>query len=134
MNDEFCKKCGIVWKKTSPYTPQQNGFSERMNTTLMENARSMLNSDGIRYEFQGEAVETTCYLVNRSPKSTLLEKTPQQVWTGKKPSIKHLKVFGCGAYVHVPKEKRSKLDNKAEKCVFIGYKDGMKGYIIFGIL
>ena len=46
----------------------------------------------------------------------------------KKPSINHLKFFHCDAYVHVPKEKRSKLDNKGEKCIFIGYKDGMKGY------
>jgi hypothetical protein len=37
-------------------------------------------------------------------------------------------VFGCDAYVHVPKENRSKLDKKAEKCIFIGYKDGVKGY------
>ena len=50
------------------------------------------------------------------------------LWTSKKPSIKHLKVFGCDTNVHVPKEKRSKLDNKDEKCIFIGYKDGMKGY------
>ena len=47
---------------------------------------------------------------------------------GKKPSIAHLIVFGCDAFMHVPKEKRSKLDNKAEKCIFVGYKDGIKGY------
>ena len=58
----------------------------------------------------------------------MIDKNPQEVWTGKKPSIKHLKVFGCDAYVHVPKEKRSKLDNNTGKCIFIGYKDGMKGY------
>ena len=58
----------------------------------------------------------------------MIDKTPQEVWTGKKPSIKNLKVFGCDAYVHVPKEKRSKLDNKVEKCIFIGYKYGMKVY------
>ena len=40
----------------------------------------------------------------------------------------HLIVFGCEAFMHVLKEKRSKLDNKAEKCIFIGYKDGIKGY------
>ena len=73
-------------------------------------------------------METTCYLVNRSPTSALIDKTPQEVWTGKKPSIKHLNFFGCDAYVHVPKDKRSKLDNKAEKCICISYKDGMKGY------
>ena len=88
----------------------------------------MLSSAGIGQEFWTEAVEIACYLVNRSPTSTLIDKTPQEVWTGKKPSIKHLKVFGCDDYVHVPKEKRSKLDNKAEKCIFIGYKYGMEGY------
>ena len=73
-------------------------------------------------------MERTCYLVNQSPTLVLIDKTPQEVWTSKKPSIKHLKVFGFDAYVHVPKEKRSKLDNKSEKCIFIGYKYGMKGY------
>ena len=126
--EDFCKKCGIARKKTTPYTPQQNGVVERMNKTLMEKARSMLSSARIGQEFWAEAVETACYLVNRSPTSSLIDKTPQELWNGKKPSIKHLKVFGCDAYVHVPKEKRSKLDNKYEKCIFIGYKDGMKGY------
>ena len=42
-----------------------------------------------------------------------------------------MKVFGCDAYVHVPKEKRTKLDSKFEKCIFIGYKDGLKGYKIW---
>ena len=56
------------------------------------------------------------------------DKTPQEVWIGKKPSLSHLRVFGCVAYVHVPKEKRTKLDIKSEKCIFIGYKDGLKGY------
>ena len=60
--------------------------------------------------------------------STLVKKTPQEVWNGKKPTIKHMNFFGSDAYVNVPKEKRSKQDNKVEKCIFIGYKDGMKGY------
>ena len=73
-------------------------------------------------------MEIACYLVNQSPTSALIDKTPQEVWTGKKCSTKDLKIFGCDAYIHVPKEKRSKLDNKAENYIFIGYKDGMKGY------
>jgi hypothetical protein len=73
-------------------------------------------------------VGTACYLVNRSLSSTLDDKTPQEVWTGKEPSLTHLKVFCCDAYVHVPKENMSKLDKKVEKCIFIGYKDGLKGY------
>jgi hypothetical protein len=56
------------------------------------------------------------------------DKTPHEVWSRKKPSLQHLRVFSCDAYVHVPKENRSKLDKKVEKCIFIGYKDGVKGY------
>ena len=52
----------------------------------------------------------------------MVDKTPHEVWSGKKPSITHLRVFGCDAFMHVAKEKRSKLDNKAEKCIFVGYK------------
>eukprot|EP00253_Pinus_taeda_P019884 PITA_19884 len=126
--EEFCKKCGIAWQKTTPYTPQQNGVAERMNKTLMERARSMLSGVGLGQEFWAEAVDTTCYLVNRSPSSVLDDKTPQEVWIGKKPSLSHLRVFGCDAYVHFPNEKQTKLDSKSEKCIFIGYKDGLKGY------
>ena len=58
----------------------------------------------------------------------MVDKTLHEAWSSKKPFSKHLGVFGCDAYVHVPKENRSKLDNNAEKCIFIGYKDGIKGY------
>ena len=97
----------------------------------MEKSRSMLSDAELGQEFWAEAVGTTCYLVNQSPSSTLDDKTPHEVWFGKKPSLKHLRVFGCDAYVHVPKENRSKLDKKAKKCIFISYKYGMKGYKIW---
>ena len=100
--EEFCKKCGIAWQKTTPYTPQQNGVTERMNETLMERARSILSGVGLGQEFWVEAVDTTCYLVNMSPSSALEDKTPQEAWIGKKPSLSCLRVFGCDAYVHVP--------------------------------
>jgi hypothetical protein len=121
--EEFCKKCGIARQKTTPYTPQQNGVAERMNKTLMEKERSMLSGAGLGQELWAEAVSIACYPVNRSSSSALDDTTPHEVWSGKKPSLQHLRVFGCDAYVHVPKENRSKLDNKAEKC-----KDGVKGY------
>jgi hypothetical protein len=76
-------------------------------------------------------VGTACYLVKRSPSSALDDKTLQDVWTGKKPSLTHVKVFGCEAYVHVLKENTRKIDKQAKKCSFIGYKDGLKGYKIW---
>lgn len=53
-----------------------------------------------------------CYMINRSPSSSLDDKTPQEAWIGKKPYLGHIRVFGCEAYMHVPKEKRTKLDYK----------------------
>ena len=99
-----------------------------MNKSLMEKARSMLSGVGLGQEFWALAVDTACYLKNRSPTSALVDKTPYEVCSSQKPFVAHLRVFGCEAFMHVPKEKRSKLDNKAEKCIFVGYKDGIKGY------
>ena len=80
--------------------------------TLMEKERNMLSGVRLGQEFWAEAVGTTCYLVNRSPSSTLDDKTPHEVWSGKKTSLQHLRVFGCDAYVHVPKENRSNMDKR----------------------
>jgi hypothetical protein len=84
-----------------------------MNMTLMEKERCMLNGAQLGKELWEEAVGIACYLVNKSPSSALDDKNPQEVWTGKKYSLTHLKVFGYEAYVHVPKENKSKLDKKA---------------------
>jgi transposase InsO family protein len=45
--EEFCKKCCIERKKTTPYTPQQNGVAERMNKTLLEKERCILSGVGL---------------------------------------------------------------------------------------
>jgi len=72
-------------------------------------------------------------MVNRSPSSVLDDNTPHEVWIGKKPPLTHLKVFCCDAYVHVPKENRSQLDRKSERCIFVAYKDGLKGYKLWNL-
>jgi transposase InsO family protein len=70
--DQFCKQYGIARQNTTPYTPQQNGVSKRMNKTLMDKARSMLSGVGLKQELWVEAIETARYLVNMSPSSTRL--------------------------------------------------------------
>eukprot|EP00253_Pinus_taeda_P035484 PITA_35484 len=64
-----------------------------MNKTLMERARSMLSGVGLGQEFWAEAVDTECYMVNRSPSSALEDETPQEVWTDNKPSLSHLRGY-----------------------------------------
>jgi hypothetical protein len=65
-----------------------------------------------------------------STSSVLVDSNTHEAWSGKNPSVSHLKAFGCDAFVHFPKEKRRKLDKKEVTCIFIGYKEGMKGYKI----
>eukprot|EP00253_Pinus_taeda_P008711 PITA_08711 len=98
-----------------------------MKRALMEKERIMLCGVELGQELCAEAVETACYLVNRSPSSMLEDKSPQEIWNGKKASLSHLRVFGYDAYVHVPKEKRTKLNRKSKRCIFIGeVKDVIK--------
>ena len=75
-----------------------------------------------------EAVNTNVYIMNKTPTTIVHNVTPEEKYTGTKPDLSHMKVFGCIAYVHVPDEMRTKLDPKAEKCVFIGYSLEQKGY------
>jgi hypothetical protein len=99
-----------------------------MNRTLMDKERSMLNGVGLAQELWVEAVDTARYMVNMSHSSMLFDMTPHEVCLGKNTLVAHLKVFGCDTFFHVPKVKRSKLDKKVVKCIFIRYKEGMKGY------
>uniref|UniRef100_H3H925 Integrase catalytic domain-containing protein n=1 Tax=Phytophthora ramorum TaxID=164328 RepID=H3H925_PHYRM len=126
---KFCADRGIVQKFTPPYTPQLNGVAERMNRTLVECARCMLEHAGLPKTYWGEAVMTATFLRNRCPtRAVSHDKSPHQVWTGKKPLLANLKVFGCHAYVHVPKAKRTKFDARSVRCRFLGYSEHEKAY------
>lgn len=122
---------GIRHERTIPKTPQQNGKAERMNRTLLESVRSMLGDSKLPKRFWAEALTTAVYLRNRSPTSSLPETTPMEVWTGKKPDVSHLRVFGCSAYAHIPRDERGKLDSKTRKCWMMGYGTTTKGYRLY---
>ena len=125
---DYCSKYGIRHEKTVPGTPQHNGVAERMNRTIVEKVRCMLRMAKLSKPFWGEAVQTAVYLINRLPSVPLGFDIPERVWTGKEVSYSHLKVFGCKAFMHVPKEQRSKLDDRAIPCVFVGYGNTEFGY------
>jgi len=94
----------------------------------MECARSMIRAQGLDLEFWAEAVNTVVYIKNRCPTKVFDSKTPQEAWTGTKPDVSHLRVFGCKTFAHIPYEKRSKLESKSIPCVFLGYCEGTKAY------
>ena len=115
---------GIERHFTVRETPQQNGIAERMNRTLLEKVRCMLSNTGLSENFWAEALAYACYLVNRLPSSAIGGKTPIEVWSEKiAPDCDLLRVFGCLAYYHV---KEDKLDPRAKKGLFVGFKKGIK--------
>ncbi|CAL1383495.1 unnamed protein product [Linum trigynum] len=126
--ESYCRLHGIKLQKSVLKTPQQNGVAERMNRTICERIKCMFSHDKLSKSFWGEAMRTAVDLINLSPSVPLEGDVPQRVWTGKEVSYEHLRVFGCKAYVHVPKDERAKLDDKAKPCIFMGYGREEFGY------
>jgi hypothetical protein len=124
----FLKDHGIQRQTSTPYTPEQNGVAERANRTIVEMARSMIHAQHLKLEFWAEAMANAVYIRNRCPTRALVSITPQEAWSGCKPCIAHMRVFGCIAYAMVADAKRGKLDAKGTKCLFLGYCEGTKAY------
>ncbi|RKF60579.1 Retrovirus-related Pol polyprotein from transposon TNT 1-94, partial [Golovinomyces cichoracearum] len=111
------KLLSSIHESTTANTPEQSGKVERMNRTIVTKARSMLAGPDLPKRLWAEAMATACYLRNIT---SSVEKTmsPYEIWTGHHPSVEHLKVFGCVAYVHV------------DKVIFVGYRKTTKQYRI----
>ncbi|MCO5567662.1 hypothetical protein L7F22_021356 [Adiantum nelumboides] len=128
---QWCKSEGIRRQLTTPYTPSQNGVVERKNRTIMEMARAMLAHASLPRSYWTEACNTAVYIQNRSPTHALQDMTPFQANYGRKPTVSHFRVFGCSAFVHIPKEKRRKLDFKSRKLLFLGYSAESDAYRLY---
>ncbi|RVW63624.1 Retrovirus-related Pol polyprotein from transposon TNT 1-94 [Vitis vinifera] len=99
----FCKTNGISRQLTAAYTPQQNGVAERKNRTIM-NMKSYIGSK---------------------------RRDPEEAWSGVKPNVDYFRVFGCIGHVHVPDNKRKKLDDKSFQCVLLGVSEESKAYRLY---
>jgi hypothetical protein len=129
--DDFCKKVGIKRQLVVPYNPQQNGIVERKNKTICEVAKAMMCDQDLPTSLWEEATSTAIYIQNTSPHAIMGEKTPEEAFTGKKPKVGHLRIFGCPVYIHVPKEKRTKMEPSRKKEIFDGYSETSKAYRIY---
>ncbi|MCO5583253.1 hypothetical protein L7F22_037162 [Adiantum nelumboides] len=114
-----------------PYTPQQNGVAERKNRSLMETARCMLKAKSLPHKLWMEAVACATHVLNRCSTCALKAIPPYEAWYDKKPVVSYLYVFDCLAYAHIPQQLRGKFDDKAVKCIFVGYSSVSKGYRLY---
>lgn len=80
--------------------------------------------------FWVEVVACVAYILNCTHTSSLENITPSEVWS-KFNTVKHFKTFGCLAYSHILDQRRTKLDNKSEKVIFIGYIETSKAYKLY---
>jgi len=133
-NDAFeilCNENGYKHNFSAPRTPQQNGVVERKNRILQEMARSMLNENGLPKYFWAEAVNTSCHIVNRVLIRPKMDKTPYELWKGRKPNIGYFRVFGCKCFILNTKDNLGKFDAKSDVGVFLGYSTTSKAYRVF---
>ena len=107
---DLCGEAGIKREFTIPYNPQQNGVAERKNRTIVSAARAMIHDQGLQMYLWDEACGTAVYVQNRSLHRRLGDITLEEAFTRENPEISHLGIFGCPVYIHVPREKRTKLD------------------------
>ncbi|KAL3520400.1 hypothetical protein ACH5RR_018549 [Cinchona calisaya] len=132
LGDFFLEK-GIVHQRSCLDSPQQNGIAERKNRHLLEVTRALLFTNNVPKYLWGEALLTTIYLINRMPSKVLNFQSLPSVFDATFPTSRltnnlPLRVFGCGAFIHLPDQTRGKLDPRARKCVFVGYAPNQKGY------
>jgi hypothetical protein len=127
----FCEIHGIHRQLTAAYTPQQNGVAERKNRTIMNMVRSMLFAKSIPSNFWAEAANWCVHVLNRCPTLAVKNRTPEEAWSGLKPSVDHFRIFGCISHVHVPDSRRVKLDAKSFKCILLGVSEESKAYRLF---
>ncbi|GFV63652.1 retrovirus-related Pol polyprotein from transposon TNT 1-94 [Trichonephila clavipes] len=128
--DNFLTELGIKHEVTNSYTPEMNGVAERFNLTALDGIKTLLKSSEVPHKFWGEALLCFTYAWNRICHKDG-NKTPFEKYSGRKPSVLHLKPFGCLAYAGVPKQIRKKFDMRAKMGIMMGYAQRTKGYRIW---
>ncbi|GJY81382.1 retrovirus-related pol polyprotein from transposon TNT 1-94 [Tanacetum coccineum] len=128
---EYFSKEGIEHQTSTARTPEQNGFVERQNLTLVEANRTMLSAAKIPLFFWAEAIAIACFTQNRSLVIPRHEKTPYHIINGRKPTVKFFHIFGSLCYIVRDGENLDKMKEKGDACIFVGYSTKSKGYKLY---
>jgi transposase InsO family protein len=125
---QYLKDKGIKHEVTTPDTPQHNGVAERMNRTLLDKVRAMLIDADLPESYWYDALLYAAHIHNVTPTRALDKMTPEEAWSGQKPDVSNLRIFGAKAFVHIPESQRGKLSARSLICTFIGFARQRKAY------
>jgi transposase InsO family protein len=120
---KFCAANGTQLHISPARTPQMNGVAERSVRTLKEGGRTLLFHAGLPAHLWTYAVEHYVYVWNRLCTGPKTGVTPREAFRGVRPSIKHLGVFGCDVWRHLPREQRSTFEAKMQPAVYLGHSE-----------
>jgi len=122
---------GIKRQLTAAFSPFQNGVAKRRNRTIMNMVRCLLTEKEMPKTLWAKAAKWTIHVINRSLTSAVKEMVPEERWSGIKPKVDYFRVFGFVAYVHIPEQRRTKLDSRSTKCVLLGVSEESKTYRLY---
>jgi len=91
----------------------------------------MIHSKNLAQHFWGEAVNTACHIINMVYSRPENNKTPYEIWRGKKPTVKYFKTFGSKCYILRDRENLGKFDSKSDEGIFLGYSTNSRAYRVF---
>ena len=145
----FFRARGVLHSTTAAYTPQHNGIPERANRTLFEMVRSMLAHALLPLIFWCECMRTAIFLRNRCltrgaeewtdggvEQANERRMTPEEIFSGVRPDVQHLRVVGSDAYMLVQPQQRhgGKAAPRSVRCIFLGYSEhAVRGYRVFNL-
>jgi hypothetical protein len=127
----FLAERGIIAERSLPYHHYQNGVIERFNRTVADMGRTVLSDSKLPKSFWGFAFIWATHILNRMPNKTSGDKTPYEALFNRVPRFDGFRVFGSKAYIHVPPEKRKKLDDRAIEAVVVGHLAPSKGWLFY---
>lgn len=105
----------IIMEPCSPYVHELNGTAERYNRTIMDSARCLMKDSNLDRKYWPEVIKAASYLKNRIITNTVENKTPYEIFSGKKPNIRNLRLYGNKVFVRVPEIKV--IQNGIEKLI-----------------
>ena len=127
--EEYCKSHGITHEFTAPYSSAQNGLAERAIRTTMDDVRTLLRDSSLSHSFWAEAAAYSIDTRNLLPSRRHPGRIPVEVFSGKRQSVAHLRVFGAKCWAKIPTAQgNSKLDPRSTECRLLGYASGSGNY------